>query len=173
MAGALGVCVAAVYYVMTLRVQQTNMKHTLETRQTQLFMQIFQEINSRDSWKEWNELVECSYTDYDDFMRKYDDKVNPENWSKRMRFWYSYSAVGYLLMDGDISIEKVERLVGRAVLMMWIVWGDAILWMREKQGLNRYFSGFEYLYNELVKYYEENPERVPINSEIKPKSASK
>lgn len=32
-AAAVGVCVAAAYYVMNLRVQQSNMKSTLETRQ--------------------------------------------------------------------------------------------------------------------------------------------
>jgi hypothetical protein len=40
--GSLGVFMAAVYYVINLRAQQSNMKTTLETRQAQLFMGVYQ-----------------------------------------------------------------------------------------------------------------------------------
>jgi len=175
-----GVIAGFSYYVLTVRNSQRMQELTLKSqeestkaRQTQLFMQIFQDINSEKSWETWLELVKCSYNDYDDFVHKYDSDVNPENWRKRMRFWYSYNAIGYLLKDGVISTEQVERLVGRVVLGMWNVWGDAIIWMREKQGLLNWFSGFEYLYKELAKYYRENPELTPANPDIAPKYTPK
>jgi len=37
-AAATGVCLAAIYYTVTLWNQQRNQKETLETRQTQLYM---------------------------------------------------------------------------------------------------------------------------------------
>ena len=61
-AGALGVCVAAAYYVMNLRITQKNQElslktqeialkaqqQSLETRQAQLFMGIYNTAMSRD-----------------------------------------------------------------------------------------------------------------------------
>jgi flagellar biogenesis protein FliO len=47
MAGALGVCVAAIYYVMKLRTKQTNLKTTLETRQMQLHAGTPRDSNQR------------------------------------------------------------------------------------------------------------------------------
>jgi hypothetical protein len=47
-AGALGVCVAAAYYVYNMRTNQKTMKTTLETRQAQLLMQIYDRVNNRN-----------------------------------------------------------------------------------------------------------------------------
>ena len=46
MFGGIGVGVAAIYYVMTLRAQQANMKQTLQTRQAQMFMSIYEQTKS-------------------------------------------------------------------------------------------------------------------------------
>jgi hypothetical protein len=56
-AGAFGVCVAAIYYVMTLRTQQTNLKTTQETRQMQLYIQALQETRTREFVRDWIEIT--------------------------------------------------------------------------------------------------------------------
>ncbi len=87
-AGALGVCVAAVYYVMNLRMSQKNQElslktqelaykaqeQTLETRQAQLFMQIFQRFNEPDFFDKYTTFLSWKWKDYDDFMSKYGQK---------------------------------------------------------------------------------------------------
>ena len=45
---AIGVTLAAINYILTLRNTQKNMRLTLETRQAQLFTQIYNRWNSRD-----------------------------------------------------------------------------------------------------------------------------
>ena len=43
-----------------------------ETRQTQVFMQVFQELNSEKRWKEYLETRYITeWDDYDDFQEKY------------------------------------------------------------------------------------------------------
>jgi len=49
MVAATGVLVAAVYYVMTLRTTQRNMKANLETRQAQFMSQISEDLTSLES----------------------------------------------------------------------------------------------------------------------------
>ena len=176
----LALAASILYYAMviqnqnkTRQLQLQAQQQATETRQTQLFMQIFQEINTDESWRSTLELILCKYTDYDDFMQKYDSSVNPENWFKRMRIWNSYNAIGYLVLDGSISVEKVARLIGYHVIGMWNVWGNAIIWMRAKQGYTNWYNGFEYLYNELAKYYKEHPELTLVNPEINPRYVPK
>ena len=81
-AGALGVCVAAVYYMMTLRTQQTNLKTTLETRQMQLYMQALQETRTREFVRDWIEITYYqSFKDYEDWRSKYGPSVDPDSYT--------------------------------------------------------------------------------------------
>lgn len=74
---AVSVSVAAVYYVMTLRVQQTNMKHTLETRQAQFFIQFYQNgFGTVEGLKRWIEILHYEFKDYDEFEEKYGSENN-------------------------------------------------------------------------------------------------
>jgi hypothetical protein len=152
----LGIMGAIIYYTLTLR-------NAIKTRQTQLFMQIFQELNSEKSWNTWGELMNADLNNYDDFMEKYDSSVNPEFMSKRNHIWYSYHCIGCLLWNGTISIELVNNLVGMVAIMQWRKWGDIIKEIRVKQGMPNYYNRFEYLVNELVKYHEEHPEAATLN----------
>ncbi len=45
---ATSMTLAAIYYVLTLRTNQRNLKMDLETRQTELFMQVFQRFHEPD-----------------------------------------------------------------------------------------------------------------------------
>lgn len=68
---ATSVTIAAVYYVLTLRTSQRNMKHTLETRQTQLFMQIFQRFQEPDFTTQYSTLLNREWKDTEDYSKKY------------------------------------------------------------------------------------------------------
>jgi hypothetical protein len=57
MAGAASVVVAVVYYILTLRTNQRNFKHTLETRQAQLLMGLFQVFWNKDSSSELDNSI--------------------------------------------------------------------------------------------------------------------
>ena len=78
-AGATGVCIAAVFYVLNLRISQRNQElnlksqqMTLETRQTQLFMQIYQRFGEKSIMEALNKVIfEMNYSNYDEFMEKY------------------------------------------------------------------------------------------------------
>ena len=67
----LSVSLAAFYYISTLRNAQRTQEMQLETRQTQIFMQIYQQLNSEDSFRTWAELMNIECENYDDFLRKY------------------------------------------------------------------------------------------------------
>jgi hypothetical protein len=54
---ATSVTIAAIYYVMTLRASQRNMKTNLETRQAQLFMPIYSTYYSDEFMRARSEIL--------------------------------------------------------------------------------------------------------------------
>jgi len=154
----LSISIAAFYYISTLRNTRKNQQLQLETRQTQLFMQIYQQLSSEESMATWAELLNDEFDDYDEYMRKYDSTVNPRHFGKRGHIWYTYNSIGYLLEDGLIPIDLAYKLVGTLAILQWQKWGDMILEIRERQSYPTYFEGFSYLVNELTKYHNEHPE---------------
>jgi hypothetical protein len=81
-AGALGVCVAAAYYVMNLRITQRNQElmlksqeQNLETRQAQLYMQITQRF-TESYWDNFKTIYDAEWNNFDEFLDWYKDREN-------------------------------------------------------------------------------------------------
>jgi len=169
----LGLAASITYYAIILNnanktreLQLKAQQQAEETRQTQLFMTIFRELNSEKNWNTWIELIQTEIPDYETFQQKYDSKINREHFGKRSHIWYSLHAIGYLLKFDVIPIELINDLVGLPTILLWRTWGDTIKEIRIRQGLPKYFDGFEYLYNELVEYQREHPEMRLVNYDI-------
>ena len=110
-AGALGVCVAAIYYVMTLRISQRNQEVSLktqelalksqqqaaETRQAQLFMQVFNRFHDQEFWRIYGTLMSVEYKSYDDWNR---DRSDPTLFSMRLSVGAYFEGVGVLVRRG-------------------------------------------------------------------------
>jgi len=148
----LSIAVSIVYYAGVLRNANKTQQLQLETRKTQLFMQIYERLNSEESLKSWAELVNQEINDYDEFLMKYDSSVNPAHYAKRVHHWYTYHAIGELLRMGAIEPELVHRLqLAPLVILMWEKWEHIIKEMRLRENAPDYSEGFEYLYYELKR----------------------
>ena len=120
-AGALGVCVAAVYYMMNLSVQKHNAKQTLETRQAQLLMQLADSFVEKGYRSTAMELLsdKWSWSDFDDFMKKYGQDSNPEAWKKFERQFMYWNIQGVLVRDGILSAETLFSWWGWVAREFW------------------------------------------------------
>lgn len=106
--GSLGVFVAAIYYIMTLRVQQTNARNTLETRKAQTYMQYWDKTNTDEWQSDLRELLDkWSFTDFDDFWDKYGRDSNPDQWRKYRRIAYYYEHIGILVKEELIDPKLI------------------------------------------------------------------
>ena len=74
-AGALGVFVATVFYVLNLRETTKNRKITLTTTMMQPF-------NTEEGVKRFTDLLFMEWKDWDDYHKKYDVRFNPDNYAK-------------------------------------------------------------------------------------------
>jgi hypothetical protein len=73
---AASVSVAAIYYMFTLRINMKNQELNLksqqqadETRQAQLFMQVFSRYHEEEFWKAYQIVMSREWKSYDDWNK--------------------------------------------------------------------------------------------------------
>ncbi len=147
-AAATGVCIAALYYAMSLRNQN-------QTRQAQLFMQLSQQIfNKEQNEDNWN-LIQMEWKNLDDFYEKYDSSVNVKNFAARWNLWHAMDAAGLLMKKGLIDREMAYYLMGGYWgLWTWKKFEDIIKDQRVRNNIPELGIWFEYLANEIAKTRE-------------------
>jgi hypothetical protein len=164
-AGALGVCVAAIYYVMNLRISQKNQafslktqelalksqEQQLETRQVQLYMSLYQQINKKEIIRDFIEILNMEWKDYDDFEKKYGSDNNPESYALRHSVWYLLDGLGYLLKENLVTPTMMYQLIGLEVPWHWKKYRDIIVEARVRAKLVNMYEGFEYLSEAMSK----------------------
>jgi hypothetical protein len=141
---ALGVLVAATYYILTLRNQN-------RTRQTQLFMQIYSQWNSEEFARMRIEIRKMNYETFEEATEKYGFEVNPDSWIARHSLCRFYSGLGMLVHDGEIELSRVEDMMGDIIVTSWETLRTAIQGSREAFGWTELYLFFEYLYHLLKR----------------------
>jgi hypothetical protein len=144
-AGALGVCVAAIYYIMNLREITLN-------RRIQFTTNFILPLTSREGIVNYAKLIACSWTNIEDFMKKYDHKVDQETFLARMSYFQACEVLGYQYKRSLVDIGTVYEMCGEFVIDIWAKYKSIIF---EYKKLGQYggdaFLHFEYLAVELAK----------------------
>jgi hypothetical protein len=147
----IGILVGIFYYITTIRTNQRNQELQLETRQTQLFMQIYQEMSTPETIANWAEILGYEWDNYEDFEHKYGSGLYPDLFGKRVSIWRIFDGIGLLLYYKLIDIEKVYELIDSGVLIQWKKWAPIIKEQRIRHGFPEQNKWFEYLNDELTK----------------------
>jgi hypothetical protein len=151
MAGALGVCIAAIFYVLNLRISQRNMRQTLETRKLQFVTSITSQLLSEEGQRRYGELLNMEWKDYDDFERKYGSDYNLDNYAKRMNVWKTYNTLGMLVREKLIEPEVLYMINDVNPCFMWSKFKDIIVEQRKRYGVKETLSDFEFLNDEMLR----------------------
>jgi hypothetical protein len=156
MAGALGVCVAAIFYVLNLRISQRNQEltlkaqqQTLETRQAQLFMPIYATFYS-EWWQEaYNSYMGATFDGYDDYVAKYGLKANPDEYILHGRAETYLEGIGVLVKRGLIDPSFVDDLMSSGITAFWEKFKPVFLEHRVRKNHPQRGEYVEYLYNRI------------------------
>jgi hypothetical protein len=149
MVAATGVLVAAAYYVV-------NMRATLQTRQAQLFMQIYNRVQEPDFLPSWNEIMQTNFKDYQEFKLKIvNDPSKITSLNKIVAF---YEGVGVLVKENLIDIHLVAELMCGVTRKFWEKIEPVIEEYEKEADFRRYTSETKYLYNRLMEYLATHPE---------------
>ncbi len=145
MVAATGVLAAAIYYMF-------NIRQSIQNRKAQLFTQATQIINQKEWMLDAIELLNQQWADFDDFARKYDSGVNPENFAKRSVHFNVMENLGYYVRTGQLDVEQANTVLGGFYpVWLWLKYEDVIKRYREVLSLPYYLENFEYLASRLME----------------------
>ena len=160
----LSLFVGVIYYITIMRNSQKTRELTLEsqeqaleTRQAQMFMQIYIESHNDPSFIEaMQRIMELEIHTYEEFLKV---RENEKDKKAIARVAWFYEGVGVLVKEGYVDIRLIALLMTGMIQLWWErIYKFCIEEGREKGYAKRWMSEAEYLYDELMKYIEEHPE---------------
>jgi hypothetical protein len=183
-----GLLVGIVYYITIMRNQQKTrgltlkaQEQTLRTRESQLFMNIYNQSFANPEFLRAGRIVQAKATQIkslEDWVQAY-DPINPEPDDPEFVDAYAfilcfYEGLGVFVKEGLIDIRLIALTMTGFTRNIWKTIAPYIDELREMSGFSRMMSEFEYLINELDIYLEAHPEldttfeRVPEYKALNP-----
>jgi len=144
---------------MSRQTQQTR-KRELETRQAQLFMQIYDRFNDKEFQKQWAEIMYIfAWGDYDDWAKKYSPFENLDAFASRISIGSYFEGIGVLVKRRLIDPTLVGDLLSSHLILYWEKYGPLLKEARKRMNVPGIGEWQEYLYNQIKPIYErEHPE---------------
>jgi hypothetical protein len=151
-----GILVGIIYYITIMRNNQRNQELQLETRKTQLYMQLFMRITSEEFMKKSIDLRRLEHDTYDEFMENIYWSPDSNQLAKWFSLLWHVDGLGYMLSKKLIEPEMVYNFGGgTAQILQWKKWESVILEMRKKSGDPEYLRWFEYTVEEMMRIRQE------------------
>ena len=167
----LALIVGVAYYITLSKKQQKTREHilesqeltrkaqeqTLETRKTQIFMEIYNETYNNDSFiNAYVKLADFTIQSYDEYLELMEDEEIKKASTKIAMF---FEGVGVLVREGHVNIRLFALLMTGMTRSWWErLYKPCLEEGRMKRNFPRWMSESEYLYNEMMKYHKEHPE---------------
>lgn len=146
---ATSVVVGVMNSIMMSRRAERHRQTDVETRQAQLFMQIYNYYNDREFAKLLAELQFLwEWEDEVDFWEKYGPEKNIDAYSMWASVFNFFKGVGVLVKRKQIDISVVYDLMSSFLVPFWIKFEPMIKIHRERYNRPTAWEGAEYLYNE-------------------------
>ena len=146
---AASVSLAAIYYIFTLRINMRTQQQTLETRQTQLFIQLYSQYHNKDWVTAAFKTEMMEFQGWDEFW----DKYGPSNeeaavsWDMLSHF---FEGAGILVRRGLIDPSLFTDLISEEFVGYWEKFGPMFMEFRVRHNKPKICENQEYLYN-LIK----------------------
>ena len=153
-----GVIAGFSYYVLTVRANQRNQQNQLETRQAQLFWNIYDKFETRENSELFMKVITRTFESVEEFHEKYGLENNPEAYYDMMHYANLFEGLGVLVRDGFVNVRLVALMMSGGVKRYWELYYPVFMAFREEWGWPRSFIELEYLYNAVIEYGRKHPE---------------
>jgi len=175
-AAAIGVCVAAIYYILNIKISQRNQELTLkaleqsakvqeltlkaqqqnlETRQAQLLLGLSQSWTSGEFLDKYYQVNSWKINNFDDFEKMWSDPERGKVWFSMFTNW---ETMGVLVHEGLIDLRILARFIGSFYRREWERWSPYIKRHREIIKMSRSWIEAEYLYDRMMEFSKQNPD---------------
>jgi len=147
-----GVIAGFTYYVLTVQATRKNQRQQLETRRTQLFMDIKNTYDDT-AFIESHKRVLNTYhwENFEDYIEKYGPEGDQKKSSEIQVMLNFYNGLGVLLALDRIDIELVGMHWGYMPVRFWNKMESVILGMREAMNQTYMYGYVEFLKDESLK----------------------
>ncbi len=153
----LALTASILYYTFNLRTANKNQQMQLETRQAQLFISIYNQILNNQPTRDAHKLMTTwKWSSFEELWATFESEDAEKNWDALLLIGAFYNGIGFLVKENLLHIRYVD-IMTFWITSFWGLFGPYIDEFRAKT-YSKMFSETEYLYNELMKYYKENPE---------------
>jgi hypothetical protein len=153
----IGLIVAIIYYTLTLRNSNKTQQLQLETRQAQLFMQIYNNWYSLELSRQYEKVMNWEWIDYEDFDKNIGSDI--ENVIALRMVGRFFEGIGLYVKRGLIDVSLVDDLMSGAYVRFWLKFQPIFAELRIRQNFPQMLEWIEYLYNELKPIVEtQHPE---------------
>jgi hypothetical protein len=138
------------------RKEQETRDRELETRQTQLFMGIYERQNQTEFLRHYIKLYQ---TDVSDVEISAKQLINDSEMLLSVNYIATfYEGLGVLVKEGLIDIRYVALLFAGMTRMLWEKYEKVFFRVRLDFSMPRFVSEYEYLYRALIDYMDKHPE---------------
>ena len=145
----LGLTASILYYTITLRNATKTQQMQLEARQTQIFMQVYNQVTSPEFFNKWRQVLQAEWTDYEEYEHKYGFFNNPDFGDNLYSMMAVFEGLGVLVKRELVNLEIVDDLVAGFCIRIWEKYEPIMLEQRKQRDWPAYMHHVEQLYYEL------------------------
>ncbi len=147
------IVIACVSIVVAAILAVLQLKHQNETRQAQLFMDIYDQFYNPEWHRRWMEVV---YVYQNEDLMDSDGvprflKGDIDNFVDASSLASFFEGIGLLVNKGLIDINLVAELMSSPLIWVWEKVEELVRKTREVTGRPQIYEWFEYLYNEIQR----------------------
>ena len=139
-----GVFIGLTYYIMNLREVRHNRRITLTTSMLQHFM-------TGEGYREILDLMSLEWDSVEDFIKKYDHRVDRDNAARRMALWNTCNTIGSLYREGMLDLKTIYTSSEDIIFIIWNKFKPIIEYYRGTDYSDNAYEDFEYLAKELAR----------------------
>jgi hypothetical protein len=156
--GILTACVSVVIGVINSiqsnREAKEQQQVEVDTWQAELFIRLYDRYSSVDFRDTITKMMQWTWTDYEDFMRKYGSEANSDAWNAFITMQNYFEGVGVLVQRELIDLRLVDDLLWNITTYFWEKFGPGLIESRQRStlpylGKQRLFDHTEWLYNRI------------------------
>jgi len=140
-----GAIIALSYYIMNIREIRRNRRITLTTTMLQPFL-------TGDGYSSVMKITGMEWDNIEDFMNKYDHRVDRDNAARRMALWNTCNSIGSVYRDGLLDLKTIFNSTGGIICNIWEKFELVINHYRTTDYSPKSYKDFEYLAKQIRKY---------------------
>jgi hypothetical protein len=149
------------------------MRETIKNRRATFANNLLQVFMTKETQTDWADVISMRWSDFEDFVKKYDSSVNPQNYGKRMMLWAVCNSVGFQYRTGVIDLDSIFANGGSLMLLTWWKFKPVIQKYRGSMWSKDALSDFEYLADALeIRMNSSDAEYVKLMKTVLSDSAS-